>query len=209
MCIRDSQRAGTEAKHLRKGGRKQCGREIIYFPLTAEERKQSSVSVTRGRGGSQARLLGAPTIKSVSYTHLVGQTGINGVGQLLAGAVTPSGSLADTFCYDNLTSPAIRNFYAQAYPNAAEFGIEDGHSDIKARYGVYQEGIYMGYRYYETRYEDVVMGTENAGDYDYTTTVAYPFGYGESYTTFAFDDYKVCLLYTSSRSTWLITSHGQ
>lgn len=120
----------------------------------------------------------------------VGQTGINGVGQLLAGAVTPSGSLADTFCYDNLTSPAMRNFYAQEYPNAAEFGIEDSHSDIKAHYGVYQEGIYMGYRYYETRYEDVVMGTQNAGNYDYNTTVAYPFGYGQSYTDFAFDDFK-------------------
>lgn len=120
----------------------------------------------------------------------VGQTGINGVGQLLAGAVTPSGSLADTFCYDNLTSPAIRNFYAQLYPNAAELGITDGPSDIKARYSVYQEGIYMGYRYYETRYEDVVMGTANAGDYKYGETVAYPFGYGESYTTFAMDEFK-------------------
>lgn len=120
----------------------------------------------------------------------VGQTGINGVGQLLAGEVTPSGSLVDTFCYDNLDNPIIRNFYAQQYQDAADFGIEDSHSDIKARYSVYQEGIYMGYRYYETRYEDVVMGTQNTGDYDYNTTVAYPFGYGESYTDFAFDDFQ-------------------
>lgn len=120
----------------------------------------------------------------------VGQTGINGVGQLLAGVVTPSGSLADTFCYDNLTSPAIRNFYAQVYPNGAEFNISDGPSDIKSRYGVYQEGIYLGYRYYETRYEDVVMGTPNTGDYQYGNTVAYPFGYGESYTTFGLDNFK-------------------
>lgn len=120
----------------------------------------------------------------------VGQTGINGVGQLLAGVVTPSGSLADTFCYDNLANPAIRNFYAQSYPNASDYGIEDGSWDIKSRYSVYQEGIYMGYRYHETRYEDVVMGTPNAGDYDYNTVVAYPFGYGKSYTNFALEDFR-------------------
>lgn len=49
-------------------------------------------------------------------------------------------------------------------------------------YSVCQEGIYVGYRYYETRYGDVVMGTGNAGSYDYASTVAYPFGYGLSYT---------------------------
>ena len=58
-------------------------------------------------------------------------------------------------------------------------------------YSVYQEGIYLGYRYFETRYEDVVMGTAKAGDYNWATTVAYPFGYGDSYTTFAYSNFNV------------------
>jgi beta-glucosidase len=56
-------------------------------------------------------------------------------------------------------------------------------------YSVYQEGIYLGYRYAETRYEDVVMGTEKTGEFDYASTVAYPFGYGMSYTTFDLSDF--------------------
>ena len=121
----------------------------------------------------------------------VGQTGINGVGQLLSGAVTPSGSLVDTYLYDNLANPAMYNFYTQAYPNAAEYNLLTEGADVQGMYSVYQEGIYLGYRYFETRYEDVVMGTAKAGDYDWATTVAYPFGYGDSYTTFAYSNFNV------------------
>ena len=110
----------------------------------------------------------------------VGQTGINGVGQLLSGAVTPSGSLVDTYLYDNMANPAMYNFYTQAYPNAAEYNLLTEGADVQGMYSVYQEGIYLGYRYFETRYEDVVMGTAKAGDYNWATTVAYPFGYGDS-----------------------------
>ncbi|MDO4267696.1 MAG: glycoside hydrolase family 3 C-terminal domain-containing protein [Eubacteriales bacterium] len=121
----------------------------------------------------------------------VGQTGINGAGQLLAGAVSPSGSIVDTFCYDNMTNPAIYNFYSTAYPNAAEFSLLTDGPDVQGMYSVYQEGIYLGYRYYETRYEDAVMGTGNAGSYDYSRAVAYPFGYGISYTDFAYSNFDV------------------
>ena len=58
-------------------------------------------------------------------------------------------------------------------------------------YMIYQEGIYVGYKYYETRYEDYVMGAGNAGDYAYGDIVAYPFGYGLSYTDFKFSDMTV------------------
>ena len=121
----------------------------------------------------------------------VGQTGINGVGQLLSGAVTPSGSLVDTYLYDNMANPAMYNFYTQAYPNAAEYNLLTEGADVQGMYSVYQEGIYLGYRYFETRYEDVVMGTAKAGDYNWATTVAYPFGYGDSYTTFAYSNFNV------------------
>ncbi len=83
------------------------------------------------------------------------------------------------------------NFYTQAYPNAAEYNLLTEGADVQGMYSVYQEGIYLGYRYFETRYEDVVMGTAKAGDYDWATTVAYPFGYGDSYTTFAYSNFNV------------------
>ena len=54
----------------------------------------------------------------------------------------------------------------------------------------YLEGIYVGYKYYETRYEDAVLGQGNAGDYDYADTVLYPFGYGLSYTSFGWENYR-------------------
>ena len=150
-------------------------------------------------------------IDSALWIGDVGQTGINGVGQLLAGTVTPSGSLVDTYLYDNMANPAMYNFYTQAYPNAAEFDLLTEGADVQGMYSVYQEGIYLGYRYFETRYEDVVMGTANAGDYDWATTVAFPFGYGDSYTTFDYsnfkvtegaDDFTVTLTVTNSGSTY-------
>lgn len=126
----------------------------------------------------------------------VGNNGIEGVADLLMGKINPSGSLVDTYCYDNLTSPAIVNFYSQLYTNWEEKGLSYGDNIMKNynvtnSYSIYQEGIYVGYRYYETRYEDVVMGVGNAGAYDYASTVAYPFGYGLSYTSFQFSDYSV------------------
>lgn len=121
----------------------------------------------------------------------VGQTGIIGVGRLIAGAVSPSGSIVDTFCYDNMSNPVMYNFYSQAYTNADEYGLLLDGADVQGMYSVYQEGIYLGYRYFETRYEDAVMGTGNAGDYDYNKAVAYPFGYGISYTEFEYSDYEV------------------
>lgn len=115
----------------------------------------------------------------------VGQ-GISAVGDLLNGTVNPSGKLVDTYCYDNLTSPAIQNAHATSYTNSKAKGLSfsEGNNEY---YVAYQEGIYVGYRYYETRYEDVVMGTENVGEYDYASTVAYPFGFGLSYSDISYD----------------------
>ena len=115
----------------------------------------------------------------------VGQNGIEAIGDILNGTVNPSGKLVDTYCYDNLTSPAMQNTYVTSYTNAAEQGLAFK-STCNEYYEVYQEGIYVGYRYYETRYEDTVLGNANVGKYDYASTVAYPFGYGLSYTTFEY-----------------------
>lgn len=120
----------------------------------------------------------------------VGQTGIEAIGGLLNGTYNPSGRLVDTWCYDNLTSPAVQNAFVTSYTNAAAQNLAFK-GKCNEYYVAYQEGIYVGYRYYETRYEDAVLGAENVGEYDYDTTVAYPFGYGLSYTTFDYSNFKM------------------
>ena len=118
----------------------------------------------------------------------LGIAGTNAVTDILAGKVNPSGSLVDTYCYDNFTSPAMQNFVAQTYQ-----GFNGQVPENASTYMVYQEGIYVGYKYYETRYADAVMGLGNAGNYasKYATEVAFPFGYGLSYTNFTYSDMKV------------------
>ena len=136
-------------------------------------------------------------IDAVLWVGYTGEWGLNGVADILAGNVSPSGRLVDTYCYDNTTAPAMVGIYGANYTNydpddtSKWFDLYNGQLDGNHSYITYQEGIYVGYRYYETRYEDVVMGTANVGDYDYTSTVAYPFGYGLSYTTFEYSDYAV------------------
>ena len=116
----------------------------------------------------------------------LGIAGTNAVTDILAGKVNPSGSLADTYCKDNFTSPAMQNFIAQQYILDDGVEIPEGIST----YMVYQEGIYVGYKYYETRYVDAVMNAGNAGNYasQYKSEVAFPFGYGLSYTEFTYSD---------------------
>lgn len=112
-----------------------------------------------------------------------GATGLNGVAELLVAAdgSNPSGGLVDTYCYDNLSSPAMQNNEAIQYLGDLSLIPSDA-----ATYMVYQEGIYVGYKYYETRYEDYVMNKGNSGQYKYSDDVAFPFGYGLSYTEFEF-----------------------
>ena len=115
----------------------------------------------------------------------VGVTGINAVADILAGRVNPSGSLPDTYCYDNFSAPAMANFVPTVYQGYVKGEIPDN----AKTYMIYQEGIYVGYKYYETRYEDQVMGTGNAGNYAYSDDVAFPFGHGLSYTAFEYSDF--------------------
>ena len=119
----------------------------------------------------------------------LGIAGTNAVADILAGNVNPSGSLVDTYYYNNLLNPAMINFVAQQY-DLNGLNIPDAISTFM----VYQEGIYVGYKYYETRFADSIMGTENAGNYaydGYAKEVAFPFGHGLSYTTFAYSNMTV------------------
>ena len=127
----------------------------------------------------------------------VGQTGLNAVAEILSGKVNPSGSLPDTYCYDNYSSPVMQNFTPIVYEG--DTSKIPGHADT---YMLYQEGIYVGYKYYETRYEDYVMGKGNAGKYAYADDVAFPFGYGLSYTEFEYSN--MSLEYDAEKTTYTI-----
>ncbi len=127
----------------------------------------------------------------------VGQTGIDAVADILNGKVNPSGSLADTYCFNNYSSPVMQNFTPIQYQG--DLSKIPGHADT---YMIYQEGIYVGYKYYETRYEDYVMGTGNAGNYAYGDDVAFPFGFGLSYTEFTYSD--MTLNYDEKTQTYTI-----
>ena len=98
--------------------------------------------------------------------------------------MNPSGRTVDTYEVDAMNSPAAQNF--------GDFAYYDENGNLtKYNYVSYKEGIYVGYRYYETRYEDKVLGQGNAGDYNYDDAVMYPFGYGLSYTKFGFKNAAV------------------
>lgn len=126
----------------------------------------------------------------------VGNVGIGGifaVADALVGEVNPSGRLTDTYVKDNFASPAVSSWILQNdYGTfSTEYENSSSLSSSQLYYGVYTEGIYVGYRYYETRYEDIVLGTDNAGTYSYGDVVSRPFGYGLSYTEFSYSDYEV------------------
>lgn len=137
-------------------------------------------------------------VDAVMWVGGMGGQGISAVADILSGLVNPSGRLTDTFLADNTTSPAMANFGSWDYTNAEEAGL----TKYNGNYVIYQEGIYVGYRYYETRYEDYVMGTGNAGSFDYAADVAFPFGSGLSYTTFGYSNMQVA--YDSASDTYKV-----
>lgn len=124
-------------------------------------------------------------IKAVLNFPGAGRTGTRGLGYVLTGLdkdgneISPSGHLVDTFVYDNFSAPAMQNMGDFVYDGTGYYYVN------------YAEGIYVGYKYYETRYEDVVLGRSNAGSYEYGDTVLYPFGYGMSYTDFTWSGVTV------------------
>lgn len=122
-------------------------------------------------------------IHTVLYTGLPGTYGLYGVADILAGNVNPSGHLVDTYAYDAFSSPAAQNYGSYYYTENGEL--------TPFTYLSYAEGIYVGYKYYESRYEDAVLGQGNAGDYDYSRTVQYPYGYGLSLTSFDWSGFAV------------------
>ena len=120
-------------------------------------------------------------IDAALWVGTPGSTGTNAIGDVLAGAVNPSGRLVDTYPYEVESAPS---YYAMGafdytnvfYGNAGLGGSSETGDNLPYHFVDYVEGIYVGYRYYETAAAD--------GFIDYDATVQYPFGYGLSYTTF-------------------------
>lgn len=134
-------------------------------------------------------------IDAIVWTGDPGAYGFLGVVDVLTGEVNPSGHITDTYAVDSTSSPAMVNFGVYNYTNAStskDSGAMD--SNNKSDWFVVEgEGIYDGYKYYETRYEDEILGQGNATSkegssdgkaWSYAGEVSYPFGYGLSYTTF-------------------------
>ncbi len=138
-----------------------------------------------------------PYCDALMFIGTPGHQGFVGAAEILTGKVNPSGHLVDTYATSSLSAPATVNSGTDTplFSNVDHINNTIG-SDERAEYISFQaENIYIGYRYYETRYADAVMGKGNASDpagalrgassWNYADEVQFPFGYGLSYTTFS------------------------
>ncbi|NMM95030.1 glycoside hydrolase family 3 protein [Bifidobacterium oedipodis] len=114
-----------------------------------------------------------PQISSVLWVPPAGQSGFVALGEILTGEVNPSGKTSDTFVKDLTQTPVWNNFGSFKYDNMQEFELDERTPSFVN----YTEGIYVGYKFYET--------ADDEGLIDYDDMVAFPFGYGLSYTTFS------------------------
>lgn len=122
-----------------------------------------------------------PQIKSVLWCPPAGQTGFSALGGVLTGDINPSGKTSDTFIKDLKKSNTYNNSGSFAYDNVDEFaqsvtGFTGETSDVTPTFVNYSEGIYVGYKFYETAAAEGLI--------NYDEQVLYPFGYGLSYTSF-------------------------
>ncbi len=181
-------RTGGEGSDLSAGTDK-------YLAITDEEK---SVLEAMKNGPFKKRIVLVNTFNAVELGFLdqynidaclyiggTGEVGLDAVTDIIVGNICPSGKLADTYAYDSYSSPAMQNFGDYTFGNADQINNADSR-----KYVMYNEGIYVGYRYYETRYEDSVLGKGKANSskgsfkgatWNYANEVQFPFGYGLSY----------------------------
>lgn len=125
-------------------------------------------------------------IKGAIWCPGPGQTGFNSLGKILSGEINPSGKTTDTFVADLTKTPSYNNFGSFFYDNLEEHALQQMTGDeTNPAFVNLVEGIYVGYRYYETAAQE--------GAIDYDSEVVYPFGYGLSYTAFErqIEDFQV------------------
>lgn len=116
-------------------------------------------------------------IKSALWCPGTGQSGFEALGEIVSGAVNPSGKTSDTFVMDLKKTPSYHNFGSFTYDNMNEFETKAFSEKSLPSFVNYVEGIYVGYRFYETAAAEGLI--------DYDKTVLFPFGYGLTYTAFS------------------------
>lgn len=150
-----------------------------------EENFETVVVIINSSHAMELGFLDSRDVDAAIWIGGPGATGCTAVGQVLSGEVNPSGRLVDTYAYDATSAPSYYNFGDFTYTNTAHQVVSFMGGGLTTEYHKfvnYAEGIYVGYRYYETRYIDNETG--ECDEAAYRAAVQYPFGYGLSYTSF-------------------------
>lgn len=174
---------------------------VPLLSLHQEEKDLLKMIHDSGKFGKTVVLINSPFAMDVEWIEddaygvdaclafgAAGDVGFIGIANLLTGKADPSGHLTDTYASDSMSAPAMRNF--------GNFSFNNHSVQYEDHYVVYAEGIYVGYKYYETRYQDQVLGRNNANGasgvyassgnaWNYAQEMAYTFGYGLSYADFS------------------------
>ena len=160
---------------------------------------KSVVLVLNSASPMQMKHISQMRIDALVWAGVGGNVSFQQIAQVISGKANPSGHLIDTYAYDNYSAPSTVNQGDFTFKTTTGLPATQQYAHNE-KYLMYSEGVYIGYRYYETRYEDLVLNSGEAdsaagstsGDrWVYNNEVAYPFGYGKSYTTFEHSDFSV------------------
>ena len=210
VLSRDSSEAADynpEMKNLVKQGKEMVETDTYDRPLALTTNEKAVIELAKAHSTKVIVMINANNpieieelkndegIGAIVWVGEPGMNGFLGVAEVLKGTVNPSGHLSDTFAVRSDSAPAMVNFGVYLYTNNSNSGSGDHMLTDNNKgdwYLVESEGIYNGYKYYETRYEDSVLGQANAdsaagasGDsWNWDDEVSYSLGYGLSYTTF-------------------------
>ena len=173
---------GTAGEHYLELNKNE--RDMITM---VEENFENIIVVINSSNAMELGFLEDEAIDGALWIGGPGCEGCDSLGQILAGEINPSGRLADTYAYDLTSNPSYYNFGQFLYENTSNkykliFDNPSVFNGEHYAYVDYAEGIYVGYRYYETRWID--NETNECDEAAYEQAVQYPFGYGLSYTSF-------------------------